>query len=158
MRGRALLTLTYDLDALTRQVGHGLLDSGHALDPATARRLGCDAGIVPTILGTRAEPLDIARLAYTVPDGIRRALHQRDRGCTFPGCTRRPAHHVIHWLDGGPTEINNSTLLCRYHHHVIHHSGWTITMINGRPWYTPPAWIDPTRTPRPGGVDTTLAG
>ena len=107
------------------------------------------------VLGTRSQPLDVGRLAYTVPDGMRRALHARDRGCTFPGCTRRPrrchAHHIRHWTDGGTSEINNLTLLCRFHHQLAHHDHWKIHMREGRPWFTPPAWIDPTRTPRPGG-------
>jgi hypothetical protein len=30
----------------------------------------------------------------------------------------------------------------------VHHDGWTITMINDRPWFTPPAWIDANQTPR----------
>ena len=153
--GRALLAVTIDHRWLTRTVGHGLLDSDQPLDPATARRLACDAGIVPVVLGSRSEPLDVGRLSYTVPDGLRRALHTRDRGCTYPSCTRRPrrchAHHIHHWADGGTTSLDNLTLLCRYHHHLIHHDQWTVQMINGRPEYTPPRWIDPHQRPRPGG-------
>ena len=92
---------------------------------------------------------------------MRRALHQRDRGCTFPGCSRRArrchAHHIQHWADGGPTSLQNVTLLCRYHHHVIHHGDWQIAMRDGRPWFTPPRWIDPRQRPRPGGPHS-LAG
>ena len=153
--GRPLLMVTIDEQRLRLQVGHGLLDSDRTVSAAEARRLGCDAGIVPVVLGGASQPLDVGRLAYTVPDGMRRALHHRDRGCTFPGCDRRPrrchAHHVRHWCDGGKTKIDNLTLLCRYHHHLLHHDDWEIRMVAGLPWYTPPAWIDPTRTPRPGG-------
>jgi len=153
--GRPLLAVTIDHEWLRLQIGHGLLDSDAAVSAAEARRVGCDAGIVPMVLGARSQPLDVGRLSYTVPDGMRRALHERDRGCTFPGCTRRPrrshAHHVKHWADGGPTKIDNLTLLCRMHHHLVHHDQWQIHIRDGRPWFTPPAWIDPTRTPRPGG-------
>jgi hypothetical protein len=153
--GRALLAVTIDHQWLLAQLGHATLDSGQPLDPATARRLACDAGIVPIVLGSRSEPLDVGRMAYTIPAGLRRALHQRDRGCTFPGCRRRPkrcqAHHVEHWSEGGETSLGNCTLLCRYHHHLIHHSGWQIQMRQGRPWFIPPAFIDPHRRPRPGG-------
>lgn len=159
--GRALLTVTMDLDRLTGRVGHGLLDSEHPVDPAVARRLACDAGVVPMVLGSRSEPLDVGRLSYTVPEGMRRALHARDRGCTFPGCARRPrrchAHHVRHWLDGGPTELGNLALLCRHHHQLIHHEHWSVRMIDGRPWFRPPRWVDPDQEPRPGGPHPLLA-
>jgi len=55
----------------------------------TARRLACDAGIIPVVLGSRGEPLDIGRLSRTVPTGMRRALELRDGGCRFPGGNRR---------------------------------------------------------------------
>jgi hypothetical protein len=110
---------------------------------------------VPIVLGSLSEPLDIGRLSYTVTEAQRRALHHRDGGCSFPGCTRRPkrchAHHIVHWVDGGPTDIENLTLLCRFHHTVVHHDQWKIAMVRGRPWFTPPAWVDPDRTSRPGG-------
>ena len=160
--GRALLAVTMDLGWLQAQVGHGTLDSGHPASPTEMRRLACDCAVVPMILGGRGEPLDVGRLAYTVPDGMRRVLHVRDRGCTFPGCTRRPkrchAHHVIHWLDSGRTELGNLTLLCSYHHHLIHHDQWSITMVGGRPMYRRPPWMDPGRTPIPGGREPVLAG
>ena len=149
------MTVTVSWEWLRLQVGHALLDTDRTLSIAAARRLACDAGIIPVVLGGSSQPLDVGRMSYSVPDGMRRALHHRDRGCTFPGCTRRPrrchAHHVRHWIDDGHTEIENLTLLCRFHHHLIHHGDWQVTMTDGRPWFTPPPWIDPTRQPRPGG-------
>jgi hypothetical protein len=140
---------------LQQAVGHGMLESGTLVNPHTVRRLACDAGIVPMVLGSRSEPLDVGRRQRTAPDAIRRALHQRDRGCAFPGCTRPPrrchAHHIAHWLDGGDTCLENLCLLCRFHHQLIHHGHWTISMIDGRPWFTPPDWTDPQRRPRLGG-------
>ena len=153
--GRALLAITIDEQRLRLGVGHGLLDSDAPVSAAEARRLACDAAVIPVVLGSRSQPLDVGRLAYTVPEALRRALHVRDRGCTFPGCTRRPrrchAHHVRHWVDGGDTAPENVTLLCRYHHHLVHHDDWAVEIRAGRPWFVPPAWIDPSRTPRPGG-------
>ena len=155
-RGRPLLMITIDHRDLLRGIGHGLLDSDRTISASEARRLGCDAGIVPMVLGSTSQPLDVGRLSYTVPDGMRRALYQRDRGCAFPGCDRRPrrchAHHLRHWTDLGETEIDNLALLCRFHHVLIHQGDWEIHMREGRPWFTPPGWIDPLRTPRPGGA------
>jgi hypothetical protein len=96
--GRVLLTLTMDHRWLAEAVGHGVLDSGALVHPATVRRLACDAGVVPVVLGSRSEPLDVGRAQRTASGAIRRALHLRDGGCAFPGCTRPPrrcqAHHV----------------------------------------------------------------
>ena len=157
--GRALLTITIDhrwlCEALTEQGGYGTLDSGHRVDAATVRRWACDAEIIPMLLGSRSEPLDVGRRQRTAPDAIRRALHHRDGGCAFPGCTRPPrrcqAHHLQEWVDLGATALDNMCLLCRHHHQLIHHGHWTITMIDGRPWFTPPWYIDTARRPRPGG-------
>ena len=56
-------------------------------------------------------PLSVGRATRTIPAPIRTALHLRDQGCHFPGCDRPPAwtdgHHIIHWSDGGPTELEN---------------------------------------------------
>ncbi|MDD7964933.1 HNH endonuclease signature motif containing protein [Actinomycetospora lemnae] len=157
--GRALLTITIDhrwlREALGERGGFGLLDSGARVHPATARRWACDAAVIPVVLGSRSEPLDVGRAQRTAGDAIRRALDLRDGGCAFPGCDRRPrrcqAHHVDHWLDGGETALDNMCLLCSFHHQLVHHGHWTIRMIDGRPWFTPPWIIDPGRRPRPGG-------
>jgi hypothetical protein len=54
---------------------------------------------------------------------------------------------VVAWQDGGPTNLDNLTLLCEHHHRVVHHTGWEIRMVNGIPWFIPPALIDPQRKP-----------
>ncbi|MFD1051371.1 HNH endonuclease signature motif containing protein, partial [Kibdelosporangium lantanae] len=58
------------------------------------------------------------------------------------------AHHVHSWLKGGPTHIDNLVLLCPHHHRLIHRSDWTAQLVNGKPQFTPPTYIDSTRTPR----------
>ena len=49
----------------------------------------------------------------------------------FPGCDRPPgwchAHHIIHWIDHGPTDLDNLCLLCSHHHHRIHEGGFQLT-------------------------------
>ncbi|MEO9222765.1 MAG: HNH endonuclease, partial [Mycobacteriaceae bacterium] len=99
-------------------------------------------------------PLNLGRTQRLVSPGQRRALIARDHGCAFPGCNRPPAwteaHHIVHWIDGGPTDLANLVLLCRRHHRVIHHDGWTIQIgTDAHPWFLPPAWMDPSRQPRP---------
>ncbi len=92
-------------DALTDLARIGLasgdLPDGTPLPAGVLRRIACDAGITPAVLGGRSQPLDVGRTRRTIPGPLRTALAIRDRGCSFPGCTRPPnwtdAHHVRHW-------------------------------------------------------------
>jgi hypothetical protein len=72
----------------------------------------------------------------------RRRLLLRDRGCRFPSCDRTRglhAHHIVHWADGGPTELENLVLLCAAHHRIVHDQGWSIaTDGHGRFTFTRP--------------------
>ena len=151
---RIALTLTVDYQTLRTQLGDkvkslALLGENTWIRPETARRLACDAEIIPAVLGTASEVLDLGRKARVANVALRRALTLRDRHCAHPGCLRRPrkchAHHIQHWIDGGETEPENCVLLCSYHHTLVHHSGWEIIMIDGLPWFRPPAWLDPNR-------------
>jgi len=74
------------------------------------------------------EVLDVGRRTRTIPPALRRALQARDRGCRFPGCGVRHAqgHHIHHWANGGPTRLDNLTLLCRRHHRAVHEEGYAL--------------------------------
>jgi hypothetical protein len=54
-----------------------------------------------------------------------------------------PERDIVNWILGGNTDLNNLTLLCRYHHTPFLQKGW-ICRINtdGLPEWTPPHWID----------------
>jgi Domain of unknown function (DUF222)/HNH endonuclease len=108
------------------------LGSGAALHPDTARRLACDCSVLPAVLGSASEPLDVGRLQRLVSPAIRRALNIRDGGCRFPGCDRPAtwcdAHHLISWIHGGQTSLTNMILLCRRHHVLVHEYGWGIRL------------------------------
>jgi hypothetical protein len=123
------------------------------IHPEIARRIACDAvrtvvTVAPTpddsswILGTPAVPLSVGRATRTIPSSIRTALVLRDQGCRFPGCDRPPAwtdgHHIIHWADGGPTELDNLVSLCRSHHRQVHEEGWRIHIADGSAVVEPP--------------------
>ncbi|HET9253638.1 MAG TPA: DUF222 domain-containing protein [Pseudonocardiaceae bacterium] len=145
------VTITIDWDALRTGLGTATLDYGQRISAATARRISCDAKVIPVVLGGDSEPLDVGRAQRTIPLGIRRALVARDRGCSFPGCNRPPAlcqsHHITHWADGGQTCERNCCLLCGMHHQQVHLQGWDITIHGGRVEFRPPALIDPHRRP-----------
>lgn len=82
---------------------------GLVLSPEQVRRLACHADLVPHVLGTRGEVLDVGRVVRLFTPGQRRHLLVRDRHCTYPGCDRPAAwaraHHLWHWADGGPRTL-----------------------------------------------------
>jgi hypothetical protein len=139
------ITVTIDLNDLTAGTGTGSLASGATLSTSAVRRLACDAGIIPLVLGSNSEPLDVGTEHRFVTRAIRQALNARDKGCVI--CQAPPAmceaHHLTHWADGGPTTITNLALLCKAHHIDVHQSHWTITMSHGHPQVTRPTWADP---------------
>ncbi|MFM6847879.1 MAG: DUF222 domain-containing protein [Terrabacter sp.] len=138
---RTTLVVTMSLEALLEQVrGAGLLDTDAALSPSAVRRLACEAGIVPMVLGARPEVLDLGYTKRLFSPAQRRALARRDGGCSFPGCTVPPmwcdAHHVMHWLFGGRTDLLNGALLCGRHHTVVHQRGLTAAVTaTGVTWH-----------------------
>jgi hypothetical protein len=124
---RPHLTLLVDLETLERRAGRRAeTEDGTVLHPETIRRLACDAGVCRVITRGKSEPLDVGRRTRVIPSAIRRALVVRDGGCTAPGCDRPPrwcdAHHIRHWVEQGPTRLDNLRLLCRRHHRM-HHEG-----------------------------------
>jgi hypothetical protein len=149
----AQVAVTVSLDALTGRLGAGVVDTGDQVSPGAVRRLACSAGILPVVLGSESEVLDLGRQQRLFAGATRRALILRDRGCAFPGCDRPPSwcdgHHLVHWGDGGETNVDNGVLLCRHHHRVVHEAGWVVQMgEDKRPEFVPPPSIDPLRVPQ----------
>jgi hypothetical protein len=150
---KAQLVVTVSYDPLRQAVSAATLDTGAQLSPEAVRRIACDCGVIPAVLDGVGVPLDVGRERRLITGTLRRALVLRDRGCAFPGCDRPPrwcqGHHVIHWLDGGSTSLDNSVLLCGHHHRLIHHGDWTVDIAtDGLPEFIPPAHLDPSQTPR----------
>jgi hypothetical protein len=110
--------------------GMSEMDDGTRVSAETSRRICCDASRV--IVRKRADGtvLDVGRRTRTIPPALRRALEVRDRGCRFPGCGLRfaDAHHIVHWADGGRTDLKNTVLLCRRHHRLVHEEGHRICL------------------------------
>lgn len=94
------------------------------LDWATLRRMSCHASLIPAVLNSKGEPLDVGRAQRAFPSSIRRAVIMRDGGCAYPGCNMphiySEIHHIQHWENGGSTALSNAVMLCRFHHTVIH--------------------------------------
>jgi hypothetical protein len=128
--------------------GIGYTTDGTELSATTLRRLACDAEIIPAVLGTHGEPLDVGRAKRLVTLALWVALVLRDRHCAFPGCDRPPlmchAHHILHWIQGGKTKLDNLVLLCGHHHRTIHHTPWKVRI---NPHDHTPEFMPP---PKPG--------
>lgn len=112
----------------------------------------CDAEITPLFCGEGQKILDVGRTRRLFTPPQRKILYARDLGCAFPDCKAHAimteAHHIIPWHEGGPTSIENGALLCQYHHSMMHNSDWTMSMVNGTPYFTAPYMVDPAQTPR----------
>ena len=105
------------------------VEDGPDLEVATVLRLCCDAKVNRMVWGPDGEILDHGRTQRTVTPAQRRALMARDKCCRFPGCGRKrhlKAHHIRHWTDHGPSDLDNLVLLCSEHHHLVHEGGWDL--------------------------------
>lgn len=112
------------------------LQHGGAIPIDAARRLCCDAAVVPVSHDASGHVLDIGRRTRMIPPAIRRALSIRDKErCRFPGCTHTHflhAHHIEHWAHGGKTCIDNLVLMCSHHHRLVHEGGFGCRAVKRR--------------------------
>jgi len=106
------------------------LEYAGEIPDATVQRLACDATITRVLLNAESAVIDVGRSQRVVPGATRRALNVRDKGCRWPGCTRSAswaaAHHIVHWVHGGGTDLSNLVLLCHRHHWLVHECGFQI--------------------------------
>ncbi|KJK13868.1 HNH endonuclease [Terrabacter sp. 28] len=121
--------------------GTGTTLTGDVLSPSVVRRMACEAGIIPVVLGRDGAPLDVGYRERLFTYSQRLALIARDRGCSFTGCTVPAtwceAHHVVPWHRGGRTDLTNGALLCPHHHTHVHQHDLTATVTaTGVTWHT----------------------
>jgi HNH endonuclease len=95
----------------------------------TVERFACDCSLSRVLLQDSLV-IDVGRSKRTAGAPVRRALDARDGHCRWPGCERpakwSAAHHVVHWIHGGATELDNLVLLCHRHHRMVHEGGWQV--------------------------------
>ena len=127
----ATIVVRIDLDAfLGRLEKAGILDTGDRISPGMARKLACEAGIIPAVLGGNSEVLDLGRSRRLFSQAQRLALTLRDGGCAAEGCDRTHglhAHHLQPWAHGGTTDLTNGLSLCHWHHMRAHDPTYEMT-------------------------------
>lgn len=99
-------------------------DGEIAISAEAARRLACNAGLVPVVLDGKGQPLDVGRASRLYRAPQRRTIRLRDRRCRAEGCTIPAAwcevHHRVPWAAGGRTDVADGVSLCSHHHHLVH--------------------------------------
>lgn len=141
-----------DLDDLLRRAGGGRLADGTRLSLAQVGELLDQAEIAWCLEDAKGAVLELGRSRRIATPAQTLAMIARDGGCSFPGCDVPPEwcerHHVVSWLAGGRTDLDNLTLLCRYHHRHFEQRGWTCRVNADRlPAWSPPRWIDREQRP-----------
>jgi hypothetical protein len=122
----ATITVLIDYTHLKSDSGRATLESGQPISASLARRMACEAGLLPAVLGTRSEVLDLGRTSRLYKPAQRRAKNIEQPTCTTIGCDW-PAYlcHLHHdgeksWAHGGPTDLRDGRNLCPRHHAHIH--------------------------------------
>jgi hypothetical protein len=138
------LIVTVNLTDLERRAGRATTHHGGTLSIDEAVKLAAEGHVLPVILNDTGGILAHGRKRRLGSPGQRTALAARDRGCTFPGCTRSAAqseiHHAIGWAEGGRTDLDNLAIVCGYHNNEGPKQGWQTVMLNGIPHWQPPTW------------------
>ena len=141
--------VTLDFDSLVSGLGVATTSTGDRITAEQARRLACQARIIPVVLGTKGEVLDLGRTARLFSPAQRKAMAIRDKECTTDGCSVPAAwceaHHAKQpWSQGGRTDLADGKLFCSFHHHRAHDPGWQVhhqpngsTTFHRRTWLTP---------------------
>ena len=147
-----LLVMIPSADLIDPSAGPGVCETGFGatLSAARARWAACDGAVTRIVLDPDGLPLDVGRTKRVVPPHLRRAVEVRDAHCVFAGC-HAPArfcdvHHLLEWINGGETSLDNSALLCERHHTQVHHGFRVERQPDGR-------W----RTHRPDGTEIVIA-
>ena len=156
----ATVIVTFELTDLLNRTGYAVASDGTLIPTDKALQLADAADVYFAAVTAKGEVLNLGRQRRIASRAQTVALIARDGGCSFPGCDTAPEwcerHHVIAWIDGGLTDLDNLTLLCRYHHHNFLAKGWECEINpDGLPEWRPPWYLDRERRPM---INTRILG
>ena len=129
---QAQIQVTSSIETLLGLAGAPAADLEFSLPISSkaVERLACDSSISRVLLDSDSMVIDVGRSKRVVSEPTRRALVARDGSCRWPACDRpaswSAAHHVVHWIHGGATDLDNLVLLCHRHHRMVHEGNWQI--------------------------------
>ncbi len=129
-RTRPTVVVHADMNFLAGGQGNAELDVLGPISREVARRLACDAKVLVSADEPSGRSLNLGRARRDPTDAQRIEIRRRDKGCRFPGCTHTEftdVHHVVHWVDDGPTDLYNLVELCDQHHRCVHEMGWKMS-------------------------------
>jgi Domain of unknown function DUF222./HNH endonuclease. len=154
---KAQIQVTSSLETLLGVAGAPAAEMEFSLpiSSKTVERLACDSSIARVLLDSDSVVIDVGRSKRVVSEPARRALKARDGSCRWPGCERpaswSAAHHVVHWIHGGTTDLDNLILLCHRHHWMVHEGKWQLVRRHDGHMLTIPPTV--TFGPSPRGPD-----
>jgi hypothetical protein len=113
----------------------GEMEFSLPISSSSVQRMACDCAVTRVLLSQESLVVDVGRSRRVISRTLRKALAVRDQSCRWPGCERSASycdgHHLVHWVRGGPTDLDNLVLLCRRHHRMVHEGGWQLVRYEG---------------------------
>ena len=134
----ASVQVTATIETLKGMAGAsaGEMEFSLPISAKAVQRMACDCSVTRVLLDQGSAVIDVGRAKRLVDGALRKALAVRDKHCQWPGCERPAAwcdgHHLVHWIDGGETSLDNCVLLCKRHHRMVHEGGWKLVRADDR--------------------------
>ncbi len=129
----ATVVVLMQLDTLEGRLKAAHLDTGEPISPGAARRLACDAKIIPAVLDGKSQVLDLGRGKRYANEAQRIVKTIEAGGCEIDGCDAPPGithlHHNERWADGGQTNIDDLIMICPWHHTRAHDQRYNMTKL-----------------------------
>src|SRR5256885_14189334 len=134
----ANLQVTATIETLKGLAGAaaGEMEFSFPISSSSVQRMACDCSVTRVLLSQESVTIDVGRSKRVISGALARALKARDGHCRWPGCERSASmcngHHLVHWIHGGPTDLNNLVLLWRRPHRMGHAGGWQLIPTAGK--------------------------
>ena len=145
--GGVTTTMVFTMSAGQLLTGEGLATTGHGATVPVQQALNLlsESRILPVELDDGGAIKGYGTIRRLFTERQRLAMFGRDKGCSFPGCTVpaawAEAHHVVPFAEDPRTCVDQGCLLCHFHHQLVDCEEWTCQMLEGKPRWTPPAWL-----------------
>ena len=129
-RSNFFVVVHADLTFLRGGSGGAEVERLGLLSREAIRRISCASTATLAVDDAFGHTMFEGRAKRFATEPQRREIQRRDRRCRFPGCANNnftDVHHVVHWIDQGPTDLPNLVTLCDHHHHRVHEGKWSVT-------------------------------